>query len=144
MRSIQVLLTCVLGAAAIMVGCADDSGNDLGQSSAALTDECVSGCMERGMEEARCAEVCASIGGEGCVIRCAERGGDEAACEDRCATSGTNECFDTCVESGGDLETCRLACWETVSREPVACTEGDELERNGVIFVCTDGEWIEK
>ena len=144
MRSIQILLTCVLALATTMVRCADDSVNGLGQNSAALTEDCVSGCLERGVEEARCAEVCASIGGEGCVTRCTERGGDEAACTDRCDASGSAACFDGCIDAGGDIETCRLACWETVSKEPIACPEGDELERNGVIFVCTDGIWVEK
>ena len=148
MRSNQMILTCVLAAALLLIGCAGDGGNDLEMNSAALTDDCVAGCVERGGEEGRCAESCASIGGDGCVTRCTEHGGDEGACEERCAASGTDGCFDRCVESGADVQTCRDACMDSDARPssvtPTTCIEGEETIRDGVTYVCTDGDWVEK
>jgi len=144
MRSIPILLSGVLVAGAIMAGCADDADNGLKVNSAALTDECVARCVEHSGDEGRCAETCAAIGGEGCELRCTERGGEEAECTERCDSTDINECFDACIAGGGDMEICREACGGVLSTDPEACTEGDEFERDGVVFVCTNGEWVQK
>lgn len=127
----------------VCFGCAtEDSGVNTEQSALEATHECITGCQERGLDEATCAELCSSMGGTACVERCMERGGDEARCTDGCAVSESNGCFDACIERGGDPETCRLACSRSEDPNTPLCTEGDETIRDGVTFVCTDGRWV--
>ena len=138
-----VSILFILIASLLFFGCAtEDSDVKTGQSALEATNECIISCQERGLDEVTCAEVCSSIGGAGCVERCMDRGGDEERCTEGCASGGGDNCYDACIERGGDPDTCRLACVRSEAPNAVICTEGDETIRDGVTYLCKDGEWV--
>ena len=93
-------------------------------TSAAATDACFSACMQRPeATDDRCAEACASIGGDQCSEGCVDRGGDERDCAgicDRDSADDARPCSESCIAGGGDETTCRDACSE---RERLATSE---------------------
>ena len=50
-------------------------------------------------------------------------------------------CFLACIDEGGTEESCRLECSPDEDEEP--CTDGDESIREGILYICVDGEWQE-
>ncbi len=133
-------LTTTLLASMMLFGCGAVQDDTLQSSTSALTatNACVDGCVLRGIEEARCAEACAAIGGERCETWCLERGGNIAECREACASRGRADCYDSCIARGGDDATCREACTRDAAE---ACTDGDEAERDGVLYICKNGAW---
>ena len=138
------LFAILITASLLFWGCAtDDSKVETGKSALEATNECVIGCQERGIDEPTCAELCSSIGGNKCIDRCIERGGDEARCTAGCQSGGEG-CYEGCIERGGDAETCRLACTRPEGGESspaVICTDGEETIRDGVTYLCENGDW---
>jgi hypothetical protein len=64
----------------------------------------------------------------------------------RCEARGTDGCYDACIEGGGDIATCKEACIrdEGGGGEAAPCIDGEERERDGVIYLCSNGEWQKK
>ena len=132
--------------AASLVFMASCASSDDGMVSAALTaiDQCNTRCMERpNADAALCAEACAELGGTGCFDDCAKRGGEETECRRACGAERTRGCFDSCYEKVDDMAVCEERCKGAYAGgEGKSCTEGEEVERNGITYVCTDGDWV--
>ncbi len=50
-------------------------------------------------------------------------------------TGGKDDCYQLCVEGGGSDEDCKAKC------AGMACEDGETYEKNGVTYVCEDGQW---
>ncbi len=152
-----------------LLACGADSDNDSGitNQDSALEQgagACLDGCLERELGEERCAALCAEGTDARCGADCMAKTGDEIACRRRCRPRATCyaqcfarqpdtplcrercypgvACYAQCLSEGGDDELCRPRCAGLTEEAP--CNDGDEAERDGVIFVCTDGQWAPK
>ncbi|MBT6178404.1 MAG: hypothetical protein HOI23_14255 [Deltaproteobacteria bacterium] len=150
-----------------LISCADKedvgtstTGNDSTSSAVEATDACFTACIERGGDEATCAEACARIGGDSCYEGCIERGGDETDCREVCSGDSADSCYDGCIARGGDDVTCREACAERGERDcftgcveasgseedcRARCAEADsETAPSGTENRCEEGDTVDR
>ena len=140
----------VLLASLTLVSCAEDDGLSTAASALAADETaCYEACLDRGGDGEACREACSGEdGGAACFRHCIDAGGDELSCRERCAEdrsempSAFNRCYRVCLDEGGDATSCREACSDLVFEAPEPCADGAEVERDGMTFVCQDGEWV--
>ncbi len=141
-RTLFVLLASLL---LFPAGCGGSNagGGDLETSFQALTGEfrteCHQRCVEEDVDPEQCDQVCDELEENTCYRDCEEAGGDEDACRLECYPEAA--CYLDCMDEGGTDEACRLACHADEDEEP--CTDGDESIREGILYICVDGEWQE-
>jgi hypothetical protein len=141
-RTLFILLTSLL---LFPAGCGESTagGGDLETSFEALTGEfrtdCHQRCVEEDVDPEDCDRVCDALEENACHRDCVEAGGDEETCRLECYPEAA--CYLDCIDEGGTLEACRLACHAGEDEEP--CTDGDESIREGILYICVDGDWQE-
>ena len=137
-----ILLVTALAFSLLMSGCGESNiSGELETSFQALTGEfrtdCHQRCVEEQVDPEDCDRICDDLEENTCYRDCEEAGGDEETCRLECYPEAA--CHLECMDEGGTDEACRLACG--TDEEP--CTDGEESIRDGILYICVDGEWQE-